>query len=526
MGKLVGVILLVVSLLYTAGSGQAADFAGGGLGAIPDNNPSGISIGFNVSGITPSVGSVRLRLGISHTFVGDLVATLRSPAGVSSLIIFGRVGAGLGQPSPTVGTGANFAGVYEFADDASLDLWSAATATGGNSNIPTGKYRTSGLGVASTRHGGCTTSLAGAFNGLAGAQANGAWTLTVADRQGGDVGTVTSALLSVSPVPDIFSAGFDPTVLGVCQRARMDYTGSGRTSYVLVRNTGGGAGGAITWTIQDNDGTSAGAIQSFILGIASDRFLDADYDGDGIADAMIWTATAPSHFTIRRSSRPTDAPVTVNFGQFGDDPTHAGDYDGDGRDDLAVYRAGANAGDPSHTYIQLTGGPLRDLVTGEYGTFASGGIDYTGDGKADLAIQANAGGGAASFRIYDGTTGAIASTFNFGLPSDVIILGNHVGSALGDITTIRGVSSMINWTTRDGQTGVGQPTVLLGNSAMDFPLSGDYDGDGLDDYVVWRPSPTVGLSKFIVRPSGNTATTIEVPFGANGDFPVANNRAH
>lgn len=525
MSKAVFVASLFVVSQFVPGVSYASDFAGSGLGAIPDNNAAGLSINFNVSGITPTVGSVRLRLGVMHPWSGDLVATLRSPAGVSTLMILGRVGVGLGQADPTFGSATDFSGTYEFADDASLDLWSAAVANTGDA-IPNGKYRTSGLGVVNTLHGGCTTSLAGAFNGLSGTQANGTWTLTVADRQSGITGSVTSALLSVSPAPDIFSAGFDPVVRGLCQKARMDYTGSGRTSYVLVRNTGGGASGALTWTVQDNDGFTTGAIQSFGLGIASDRFVDADYDGDGITDAIVWTEAAPSHYMIRRSSRPTDVPVTVNFGQVGDDPSHAGDYDGDGRDDLAIHRVGATTGAASHTYIQLTGGLLRDLVTGENGAFACGGIDYTGDGKADVAIQSNAGGGVASYRIYDGTTGAIASNFNFGTPTDFVVLGNHFGSALGDITTRAVSGGMIVWTTRDGQSGVGQPSVNLGVSATDKDLSGDYDGDGLDDYAVWRPSSTPGLSKFVIRRSGNTATPLEVPLGENGDYPVANGRSH
>ncbi len=526
MRKCLVIFFVFVFSLVTFRAVQAADFIGGGIGAIPDNNPSGLQINFNVSGITPTVGSVRLRVGITHPWSGDLVATLRSPGGVSTLIILGRVGVGLGQASQNFGSSADFSGSYEFADDASLDFWSVANANDAGA-IPKGKYRTSGLGIVDTRHGGCTTSLAGAFNGLAGTQANGVWTLTVADRASSFTGSVDSALLSVSPAPDIFSAGFDPTVRGTCEKARMDYTGSGRTSYVLVRNVGGGSSGAVAWIILDNYGTAGGGgISSFVLGNASDRFIDADYDGDGITDVIVWTSATPSHFTIRRSTRPGATPININFGQPGDDPNHAGDYDGDGRDDLAIYRAGATSGAESHTYIQLTGGLLRDLVTGENGAFASGGIDYTGDGKADMAVQANAGGGAASYRIYDGTTGAIAANFNFGTPTNIVVLGNHTGNIVGDITITAVSGGVISWTTRDGQTGIGQPSVPLGSSATDFALTGDYDGDGLDDYAVWRPSSTPGLSKFIVRPSGNAATTIEVPFGASGDFPVANGRSH
>jgi hypothetical protein len=389
--------------------------------------------------------------------------------------------------------------------------------------IPAGKYRTSSLGIASTRHGGCSTSLAGAFDGLAGAQVNGTWTLTVADRVGGDTGSVDSALLSISAAPDIFANGFEGVQRGACQAARYDYSGSGRSNYVLVTNAS--PAGAKTWTIQDNDGTPAGAIQSFVLGIGTDSVVDLDVDGDAKTDAAVWTA-ATGQLLVRRSSRPGQPPLAITFGQTGDDPSHSGDYDGDRIDDFAVYRAGATAGAASHTLVRLSSGGTRDLVTGENGAFPSGGIDYTGDGLADMAIQSNAGGGVASFRIFNGTTGAQYTTFNFGTPTDVIETGNHTGSAVGDITVIRGAGGAINWTTRDGQTGTAQPLVSFGLSATDYGLTGDYDGDGLDDYAVWRPSNTPGDSKFYIRPSTSPATTIEVPLGATGDYPVGNSRSH
>lgn len=399
---------------------RAGDFAGSGTGSIPDNNASGINITFNVSGIAPAIGSLRLRLGLAHSYLGDIVATLRSPGGVSTLLVFGRVGVGLGQPIPDTGAFANMAGVYEFSDDASLDLWAVAVPLADAMNVPAGKYRTSGLGVAGTRHGGCSSSLAGAFNGLANAEANGTWTLNVADRLAGDTGNVTSAVLSVSASPDLFASGFEDPPRGVCQAARFDFTGSGRSSYVTLRNTSGTPGGAMAWTVQDNDGTATGAQQNFVFGVSTDTFTDTDVDGDGIADATYWRMSSglgsPAQFVVRRSSRPGAIPLTVDFGLGGDDPTHSGDYDGDGLGDLAVFRPGVGAGAASRTLVRLSNGTTRNLVTGETGSFASSGIDYIGNGKADIAIQSDAGGGVASFRIFEGTNGGLIYSFNFGAP--------------------------------------------------------------------------------------------------------------
>lgn len=518
--KLMGLMLATM-----AGTSMAADFAGGGTGPIPDGNATGLTVSFNVSGISSGVGRLALKLDLTHTWVGDLEATLRSPGGAAQLVVFGRVGL---TPASSFGYNANLGGVYEFSDRAAADLWATAAALTSSETVPPGAYRTSGAGVAGTRRGGCTTWLAGAFAGLTGTQVNGTWTLTIVDRVSTEPGSINSALLSIGEAADdLFSDGFDAPVPGSCQRVRSDYTASGRSSYVLVRNTGGGAGGAVTWYVKNNNGSGAGAEASFVLGDASDFFVDGDIDGDGIADAIVWSPGTTGQYEVRRSSRPGLAPLQVSFGTTGDDPKHIGDYDGDGIDDLAVYRAGTGAGAPSHTLIRLSStGEVRDLVTGENGAFPNGGIDYTGDGRADMAIQSDAGGGVANIRIFDGTDGALASTFNFGAPNDVMVTGNHFGTAWGDITTIHGVSGDLQWITRDGQTGLGQPAVTLGLSASDYTLSGDFDGDGLDDYAVWRPSSTPGESKFIVRRSGSPATPLEVLMGQSGDYPVENSRTH
>lgn len=509
-------------------SAQAADFAGGGTGAIPDNTPAGINVTFSVSGFVQPVQSVRLALNITHTFVGDLRATLISPGGVAHLLIFGRVGSGyVGLASPS----SNLNGSYVF-EDGGQDLWAATTGLSTDDTIPPGRYRTSTTSLpssssAASLHGGCTTSLAGAFGSLAATDVNGTWTLNIADEAGGDIGAVTSALLSLNTTIDaIFANGFDAPVHGTCVTAWLDLTGSGRTSYVVVRNTGGGATGDVTWYVQDNPAIGTGAASDFVLGQATDFFLSGDWDGDGIGDAAVWRQGTPGQFIVRPSSHPSRL-LTVPFGQSGDNPTHAGDYDGDGLTDFAMYREGASTGLASHTLIHLSGGgPDRDLVTGKYGAYPAGGVDYSGDGIADMAIQSDGGANVASFRIYNGINGAPLDTFNFGTPTDVIVTGNHSGNAVADITVVRGSMGNFLWTTRDSSTGVGQPAVTLGVSGTDLPLGGDYDGDGLDDYAIWRPSATLGQSKFIVRRSTLPSVPIDVFFGQSGDYPVGNSRTH
>ncbi|HET8942080.1 MAG TPA: hypothetical protein VFN13_08850 [Rudaea sp.] len=509
----------LLALAMFAGCAQAADFVGGGTGAIPDNNASGLNITFSVSGIVHPINRVRLRLTMTHLFVSDLEATLTSPNGISHLMIFGRTG----RIANFFGYGSDLGGTYTF-EDTGGNLWAAAgPPLSASGTIAPGHYSTSTGGTLLSNHGGCATSMAATFNDLSGLQVNGTWTLKIADLAGGDTGSVSSAVLSVLD-DSIFTDSYDRT-RGTCKLAQFDFSGTGRTSYAVIRKTSGNPGAATTWYILSNDGTGTGAHQDFIFGTAADYFGAGDFDGDGISDAVAWNPST-GVWTVRRSSRPF-TPYTVTFGQSGDDPRQIGDYDGDGFDDLAVYRSGLLSADPSYTLIHLTrGGPDRDLVTGEKGAFANGGVDYTGNGRADIAIQANAGGGVASFRIYDGTSGALVNSFNFGTPSDTLITGNHAGNALYDITTTKSSGGNFVWTTYDVGAAVGQPSVNWGASATDYVLSGDYDGDGLDDYAVWHPDAVAAQNVFSIRPSSAPNSPITINLGLSGDYPVGNSRTH
>ena len=88
---------------------------------------------------------------------------------------------------------------------------------------------------------------------------------------------------------------------------------------------------------------------------ATDFYVPEDYDGDGQDDLAVWRAVAAAgpgggFFYIFNSSDSTVS--TVDFGQFFDNPTVVGDYDGDGSADPAVYRCPPGGG---QVYILLFG---------------------------------------------------------------------------------------------------------------------------------------------------------------------------
>ena len=81
--------------------------------------------------------------------------------------------------------------------------------------------------------------------------------------------------------------------------------------------------------------------------------------------------------------------------------------------------------------------------------------------------------------------------------------------------------------TRDSLTNFVTPGEVQFGADGDYPIGGDYDGDGVTEYAVWRPSPTPGQSKFIVQLSFNPNIEWTVVGGIGtqpADYPVAGSR--
>jgi len=66
---------------------------------------------------------------------------------------------------------------------------------------------------------------------------------------------------------------------------------------------------------------------------------------------------------------------------------------------------------------------------------------------------------------------------------------------------------------------------LVFSIIVGFRLTGDFDGDGSDDYAVWRGSGPPNASKFIISNSAIPASpTRELIQGEQNDFAAAGAR--
>ncbi len=198
-------------------------------------------------------------------------------------------------------------------------------------------------------------------------------------------------------------------------------------------------------------------ISTIAIGAPGDIPVPADYDGDGDTDVAVFR---PSNGTFYRSNNPATNFDAIQFGQSGDVPV-VGDYDGDGRADVAVFRNGL-------FFVQRTTGGFFGIQFGQAGDRPLVG-DYDGDGRTDFTVYRPSGNA--------GQTGGVFFTFR-------------------SLT----------------QTSLATPF----GATEDIPTAGDYDGDGITDISVFRPSTG---QFFIIGSSNNGFSAFQ--FGQSGDIPVA-----
>jgi len=546
----------------------AATFAAdaGSLGGIPDATSCGPTPGtprnvtFTTTGLSGSVTSVDVSMTFgspNHTFMGDIIATLIAPNGASHTI-FGVTGS---TTATGIGDASDLGGIYAFSDSASSPpnggWWEAATAAGTTTVMPSGTYRTTGLGGAGQTNPAPPTSINPAFTGVS--NANGTWTLRFTDGCGLDTGSVTAASLSVN------------TAAAVTADANVDFNGDGKTDFVVARGTStpltegtapselaprrnvdssvetktrtraektdSAIAPPIYWYTSINGSGTTGVGQ---LGDAATDFITPeDFDGDGKDDLAVWTEAPATQANFKILQSTTNTVRVDFFGQTGDDPAVVGDYDGDNKADPAVFRCPALGGGDGQCYFFYRGSnanPSGNITYvpwgfGEDGDFFPLVGDFDGDGKNDFCLQrANPASPTNGQFVLLKSNGLGVEYINWGLSSDFLIPGDYDADGKSDICVRRtGVPTAGARTyfllTRTGATSQTQWGVT-----GDTSVPGDYDGDGKTDFAIWRGSSTPGASRFWILNSSNSSVTQfawgQCPTVNTCDFAVAGWAVH
>jgi trimeric autotransporter adhesin len=202
----------------TAGGGTPVTYAQtAGLPlAIPDNNSTGVNSSLTISD-TGTIADLNINLGVTHTYVGDLMFTLTHVDTGTAVTFIDRPGV----PASTYGcSGNNIAATLD--DSAALPV---ETQCGGGTPTISGTFS--------------PNNPLSAFNGQ---DLAGTWQLNTSDRAGGDTGSLTSWSLTITTAGSICNvwAGANCAALPL----KVPYS---VTPMSIIKNNADATDIAVTW---------------------------------------------------------------------------------------------------------------------------------------------------------------------------------------------------------------------------------------------------------------------------------------
>jgi hypothetical protein len=167
--------------------------------------------------------------------------------------------------------------------------------------------------------------------------------------------------------------------------------------------------------------SSTGQLRAVPWGTTGDSQLVGDFDGDRQADAAVYRQPTSTYYVLRSTAGFLAQP----FGVASSDFVVFGDFDADGKSDFAVWRAEGPAADGVWYILQSSTGTLRAQQFGvPFPTDRAVPGDFDGDGRTDLAVARMSGGTFIWYVLRSGTGALLALTF--GLGTDLPIQTLHV----------------------------------------------------------------------------------------------------
>jgi hypothetical protein len=317
-----------------------------------------------------------------------------------------------------------------------------------------------------------------------------------------------------------------------------DFNSDGKSDLAFANNRGNNI------SILLGNGTgSFGTATNLATGSSPGSIAIGDFNGDGKPDLAVTNAGIVSIFLGKGDGTFLGA---TNFGA-GSNPIKIaiGDFNGDGKQDLAVVNAGlVYPGSGSNVSILLgtgTGafGLATNFAVGLFAVSVTTG-DFNGDGKPDLAV-ANDGSNNVSILLSTGT-GSFGTATNFpaGRATDVAI-GDFNSDGKLDLAVVNEQSAGVSILLGTGTGSFVGPTKFLSGSDLGTREAiGDFNSDGKPDIAMANSratfvsiflNNTVNPNQSIVASTGTNGTitpsgAVSVNNGGSQSFVITPNTGY
>ena len=200
-------------------------------------------------------------------------------------------------------------------------------------------------------------------------------------------------------------------------------------------------GDPIVWTLFLGIGGNGGTvIRPWGAAVENDSLVPADYDGDGNQEIAVFRRSTGDWWIMTDFISQTS--YVEHWGTT-NDMACVGDYDGDGKADLCAARA--ESGQRVWYIRNSSDGSMRREVYGlsNDAIFSYAVIDIDGDSKQDLALIRNVAGQRVHYikRSSDGQS----VQFAWGLLTDHYLFGDYDGDGKTDFVARRVENGLLIW---------------------------------------------------------------------------------